>query len=67
MMTISQHFDRAKIELADAYTALEQAQRQMQACQEHLRQCEARKIAAESQVQAYQRVLEEPLALVGAS
>ena len=29
MMTIAQHLDRAKIELADAYTALEQAQRAM--------------------------------------
>ena len=63
-MTLQQHLDRAKIALSDAYAALEQTQQQAQAVQHHLRQCELQKIACEAQVQAYQRVLEEPLALV---
>ena len=63
-MTIQQHLDRAKISLAEAYAALEQAQQQAQDVQHQLRQCELQKVACEAQVQAYARVLNEPLALV---
>lgn len=68
-MNLSAHLDRAKVELADAYTALEQAQIQYQAIQQTLRQCELKKIAAEAKVQAYADLVEPPapLTLVPAS
>lgn len=58
-MTIADHLTRAKVELSDAYQALEAAQRAMHEAQERLRQCELQKIAAEATVQAYARVTQD--------
>lgn len=58
-MTIPQYLDRAKAELAQAYVELEHAQRQMQAAQGHMQQCEIKKVCAEARVEAYARVLSE--------